>query len=249
MREGRMKFLVPMTRTLLATHTTQTPLITGQLILKSLLKPPVHLCLHIAKVESQCIALSVLRMAVGQKTFLVRLLQESLRWHRSNISVINVLPRPTLFWLTQTWLELSSWVCPRLVTCSTTPSSYKLKHRANVCHTNVSIKAIQNVARVFKVTQLARFPSASTGTRTLFEIWPSTVIRLDLNIFLVKDQDALSKSMHDIWGRPALQACIQSLLGQNSQSKNKGRRSHISFNLVQKHQELTRINLIMFYFN
>ncbi len=53
--------------------------------------------------------------------------------------------------------------------CEDTASS-KLEHLAKASHTNVSIKAIQNVARLFKVMQVSGCPAAAPGDTTLFRI-------------------------------------------------------------------------------
>jgi hypothetical protein len=47
-------------------------------------------------------------------------------------------------------------------------TSSKVEHLANANHTNVSIKAIQNVPRLFKVMQLAGCSAAAPGDTTLF---------------------------------------------------------------------------------
>ncbi len=70
--------------------------------------------------------------------------------------------------------------------------SSKLEHLANASHTNVRIKAIQNVARLFKVMQLASITHATPGDTTLYGIRPGTVICLDPTIFRVKDADTLA---------------------------------------------------------
>jgi hypothetical protein len=80
-------------------------------------------------------------------------------------------------------------------------SRSKLEHLANASHTNISIKAIQNVARLFAVMKLAGNPSARPGDTTLFGVRPGTVIRLDATIFKVRDRETLSAHCNSIRDR------------------------------------------------
>ena len=109
--------------------------------------------------------------------------------HHTSITTHTIVAHPNMS---------SAVTLSRPIIGSDNAGSNKLDQLANAVNTNVSIKAIQNVARYFTMTFLTVRPVAAVGSSLDFGIRPGTLVKMDDDLFAVKDEDTLTDAMDAI---------------------------------------------------